>query len=189
MALGNALFTWAAISFMHHTPDFQLVTPSAYYSALASPIVLQAIVAVVTYLWAMGAREAIERAERVAALERALAERDRMAAEQKVQLEDGIQQILQTHIQVANGNFEARAPLARENVLWQVAIALNNLLARLQRTEQTENEFQRVKMEIVRAMHFVQNAKARRSQLQLPRSGTILDPLAQELSGTYIDQG
>jgi len=189
VALCNAFFTWAAISLLPHTADFKLVTPSAYYNALASPLVLQVIVAVVTYLWAQGAKQAIERAERVAALERALAERDRVAAEQKEQLEQGIQLILQTQIQAANGNFGVRAPLARENVLWQVAYALNNLLARLKRTAQTENEFQRVKMEIARLIHFIQNAKARRTQLQTPRSGTILDPLAQELNGTYIDQG
>jgi hypothetical protein len=188
LALCNGVFTWAAISFLRHSADFKLLTPSAYYSALASPLVLQVIVALVTYLWAQGAKQAIERAERVAALERALAERDRAAAEQKHQLEQGIEQILLTHIQVANGNLDVRAPLARENVLWQVAYALNNLLARLQRTTQSENELVRAKMEVMRLMEAVRTAKARRYLLQVPKSGTILDPLAQELTGTYIDQ-
>ncbi|MBO0779359.1 MAG: hypothetical protein J2P37_11075, partial [Ktedonobacteraceae bacterium] len=168
------------------TPDFQLLTPSAYYSALASPLALQAVVAIVTYLWAQGARQAIERAERVAALERMLAERDRAASEQKQQLEQGIALILQTHIQAANGNFDVRAPLARENVLWQVAHSLNTLLARLQRASQSEQELQRAEVEVARLAEAVHHAKARRSPLQMAKNGTLLDPLTQELTGTSI---
>lgn len=188
VALCNALFTWAAISFLHHTADLIISTPATYYGALAGPLVLQIIVALVTYLWARGAQQAIDRAERVAALERALAERDRDAAEQKEQLEQGIQQILQTHIQAANGNFNVRAPLARENVLWQVAYGLNNLLARLQRATQSEHELQRTGAEVTRLIDIVRNARARRHPIQAPKSGTVLDPLAQELTGSYISQ-
>ena len=187
MMFCNLLFTWAAITFMRHTPDLNLATSSLYYSALASPFALQIIAAIVTYLWAQSARDAIARAEQVAALEHTLAERDRVAAEQKVQLEQGIQQILQTQIQAANGNFAARAPLARENVLWQVAYALNNLLARLQSATQSENDLQRANMEVGRLAQLVRTVKGRRARLDLKRSGTILDPLAQELHGTYID--
>ena len=187
-ALCNGTFTWAALSLLKHTPDLNIATPSSYYSALAGPLIIQLIVAIVTYLWVEGAREAIERAEQVAALERALAERDRAEAEQKQQLEVGIQQILQTHIQAANGNFEARAPLARENVLWQVAYGLNNLLARLQRATQSEHELQRTGTEAARLTEAVRNAKVRRQPVQVQKSGTLLDPLTQELSGNYIGQ-
>jgi hypothetical protein len=187
--LCNCLFTWAAISFLPHTADLLIATPSSYYSALANPIVLQIIVALVTYLWVQGARQAIERAEQAVALERAIAERDRTAAEQKKQLELGIQQILQTQVQAANGNFEVRAPLAKDNVLWQVAHSLNNLLVRLQRANQTENEFQQTRIEAGRLTDAVRYAKAsRRPMQQLQRNGTVLDPLAQELSGASINQ-
>lgn len=188
VALCNGLFTWLAISFLPHTTDLKIATPSTYYSALAGPLVLQLIVALVTYLWVEGAREAIARAEQVAALERALAERDRAEAEQKQQLEQGIQQILQTHIQVANGNFEARAPLARENILWQVAYGLNNLLARLQRATQSEHELQRTGIEAARLTEAVRHAKVKRYPIQTQKNGTLLDPLAQELTGNYIGQ-
>jgi hypothetical protein len=186
LALCNAIFTWAAVTFLR-APDFIITTPTAYYSALASPLVLQTVAAIVTYLWAQGAKQAIERAERVAILERTLAERDRAVAEQKQQLEQGIQQILQTHVQVANGNYEARAPLARDNVLWQVAYNLNNLLARLQRASHAEIDLQRAKQDTMRLTEAVRNAKTKRLPLQAARSGTILDPLTQELSNTYLD--
>ena len=188
VALCNAAFTGAAIYYLPHTSDLVLTTPYTYYSVLASPLVLQIIVAIVTYLWVQGARQAIERAERVAALERVLAERDRDAAEQKQQLELGIQQILQTHIQAANGNFNARAPLAKENVLWQVAYGLNNLLARMQRSSQCERDLQRAEGEATRLVDAVRQARATRRPIQVPKNGTVLDPLAQELTGNYIHQ-
>src|SRR5207245_259510 len=60
--------------------------------------------------------------------------------QQKYELESGIQLILQTHIQVANGDFTTRAPLTQDHLLWQVAYSLNNLLGRLQRLSQAEAE-------------------------------------------------
>lgn len=185
--LCNNIFTWTTITFMHHTSDLALSPLSAYYGALATPLVLQIIVAIVTYLWVQGARQAIERAEHVAELERAIAERDREVAEQKVQLEKGIQQILQTQIQAANGNFEVRAPLARDNVLWQVAHSLNTLLSRLQRASQAENELQRVSKEIGRLIDAIRMARASRRPVQVARSATALDPLIQELNGNSLN--
>ncbi|MBA2288503.1 MAG: hypothetical protein H0W02_23750 [Ktedonobacteraceae bacterium] len=188
VALCNAIFTWIAVTFLHHRSDFIMPTVASYYSILMEPIVLQFIVAIVTYLWVQGATQAIARAEQVAALERVMAEKDRAIAEQKQQLDQGIQQILQTHVQVANGDLNARAPLARENVLWQVAHNLNNLLARLQRSSQIEQELQRTSAETTRLATAVRNAKAQRRPIQVARSGTVLDPLAQELTGNYIGQ-
>lgn len=77
-----------------------------------------------------------ERAEEVAALEHTL-------AEQKRQLDVGIQQILQTHVRAANGDYSARAPLSQDNVLWQIANALNTLLTRLQRAGQAGQNMRR----------------------------------------------
>lgn len=188
VTLCNWLFTILAIVLLPHAATFKLSTPSAYYSVLAGPLVLQMIVAVVTYLWVQGAREAIARAERVAALERALAERDRAEAEQKHQLEEGIQHILQTLVVAANGHVDARAPLAKENVLWQVAYGLNTLLARLQRAIQSENDLQRTKQEALRLQEAIRSAKKLQYPLQTSRSGTVLDPVAQELNGNYIYQ-
>lgn len=185
--LCNNIFTWTAITFLPHTSDLVLSPLSAYYGALVTPLVLQIIVAIVTYLWVQGASQAIERAEHVAELERAIAERDREVAEQKVQLEKGIQQILQTQIQAANGNFEVRAPLSRENVLWQVAHSLNTLLSRLQRASQAESELQRVGLEVARLSEAVRMARVSRRPIQAARNSTALDPLIQELNGSSLN--
>jgi hypothetical protein len=78
-----------------------------------------------------------ERAEEMATLEHTM-------AEQKRQLDVGIRQILQTHVQVANGDYGARAPLSQDNVLWQIANSLNTLLNRLQRAGQVGQPMRRV---------------------------------------------
>jgi nitrate/nitrite-specific signal transduction histidine kinase len=130
---------------------------------------------------------------------------------QKQELEGGIQQILETHVQVANGDFATRAPLTQDHLLWQVAYSLNNLLARLQRLSQAEAELQRTKVEFKRQMgsnqteaqqikaelqqvyaetqHLVEalrEAKAQDHPIWVPPSRTLLDPVCRELAGNYI---
>src|SRR5205823_1369889 len=106
-------FIFVSFAFLPHTVALNHALTSAAYDATLRPVVLQVIVAVVTFLWVRSATQAIaraDRAEEVAKLQHVLAERDREAAEQKEQLEMGVQQILDTHVRVANGNFGARAP-------------------------------------------------------------------------------
>jgi hypothetical protein len=130
---------------------------------------------------------------------------------QKQELEGGIQLILATHVQVANGDFATRAPLGQDHLLWQVAYSLNNLLARLQRLSQAEADLQRTKLEFRRHMgstqaqaqqikvelqqihvetsHLVEalrDAKVREHPIRVPSSRTFLDTLCQELAGNYL---
>jgi len=130
---------------------------------------------------------------------------------QKQELEGGIQLILETHVQVANGDFATRAPLTQDHLLWQVAYSLNNLLARLQRLSQAEAELQRAKLEFRRHMgstqaqaqqikaelqqiygetqHLVEalrDAKVQEHPIWVPLSRTLLDPLCRELAGNYL---
>jgi hypothetical protein len=132
-------------------------------------------------------------------------------AEQKRELESGIQQILETHVQTANGDFSVRAPLAQDHVLWQIAYSLNNLIARLQRLSQAEFELQETKREATRVVGSLQtqanqikselllihsetaqlvdalrDAKVRERPIWLPHSRTLLDPLCKELVGNYL---
>jgi hypothetical protein len=58
---------------------------------------------------------------RLAALERSMAEQAQIEADQKHQLEASVQQIIQVHTQVANGNFSARVPVDQGNTLWEQA--------------------------------------------------------------------
>ena len=132
-------------------------------------------------------------------------------AEQKRELESGIQEILQTHVQTANGDFNVRAPLAQDHVLWQVAYSLNNLIARLHRLSLVEFDLQQTKREAARVVGSLQtqanqikselllvhsetaqlvdalrDAKMREQPIWLPQSHTLLNSLCKELDGNYL---
>ncbi len=173
----DGIFCWAAITFMPHTSDLAQILASNKYEVMARPIALLTIVAVVTYLWVRSATQAIARADRatvIAALEHNLAEQAQVAARQKNQLEHSIQQIIDTLIRVANGDFNARVPLTSENILWQVAGALNNLLARLSRLHQEVQE-----------LYYTHKAAAYMAKALRERPGT---PIPWQQTGTCIDE-
>src|SRR2546423_5155769 len=128
--------------------------PASFADALAKPVVIQVITAIIAYTWMRSVIRSVERADHatsLAVLERNVAEQAQQEAEQKRQLESEIREIVRVHSQVANGHFEARVPLRHGNVLWPVAGSLNNLIARfqsllretqrLQRTEEASEHF------------------------------------------------
>ncbi len=135
----------------------------------------------------------------------------RAIAQQKQELESGIEQILQTHVQVSNGNFNTRAPLTQDHLLWQIAYSLNNLLARLQSLSHAEAELRRTRLEFghhigsaqaqvlqiktelqqiyTETNHLVEalrEAKTRDRPIRVLTSYTVLEALCQELSGNYL---
>ncbi len=139
----NSALVWSIITYAPHDKavDHILQTdPSQFFSHIYA---LLLITAAVLYLWSYSAERAImraDRAEEIAAFERREKELKEKELEQKRQLDTGIQQILQTQVAVANGDLSARAPLGQDHILWQVAGALNNLIARLQRLNYLEQK-------------------------------------------------
>ncbi|WP_151758030.1 hypothetical protein [Dictyobacter vulcani] len=179
----NIAFILLSILYLPHTAEFNAVFAANRYDLFLRPITLAAIVAVVTYLWVTNANQAIKRADRaevVAELERREVERQQQEITLKQQLDQGIQLILQTHVEVSNGNFAARAPLTKENVLWRIGYSLNTLLARLQSSNQAEVELQRVQAETARLVETLRRARAGQP-VKFNRTGTYLDPLILEL--------
>jgi hypothetical protein len=154
------------------------------FALVARPIALLIIVAVVSYLWVQGTHREIRRADRaeeVAALEHAYAEQSR-------QLEIGVQQILATHVRIANGDFSARAPLSQDNVLWQIAASLNNLLGRLQKAGQAEYRLQRTDDEIDRLVVALRDLQAQRRPIWPAPAGTSADKLLAVLAPARLRQ-
>lgn len=163
-----------------HTGDLiKQVDLQGPVAMIVRPIALNIIIAVVAFLWARGVREQIRRADR--AEEIAKLEHD--IAEQKRQLDVGVQQILQTHIRVANGDYSARAPLDQSNVLWQIASSLNNLVSRLQRSGQAEFQFQRTNQEIQRLRDALLQARSGRQPIWPAPTGTAVDELLEVIVG------
>jgi len=191
VAVGNCLFTLYALSFMPSSGELHEVLKVAFPGVVTPILLSQGIVSIVAFLWVRGARLALlraDRAEEIAELERREIERQQREIEEKQQLDMGIQQILQTHVQVANGNFSARAPLGRENVLWQIAYSLNNLLARLQGYHQMQDQVQRNRAAITYLVQAIQQAKREGVPLQIERTGTPVDALILELSTRSISE-
>ena len=143
VAAGNSLFTLYALKFMPSSGELHEVLNVAFPGIFTPIIISQGIVSIVAFLWVRGAKLAIlraDRAEEIAALEQREIEQQQLQIEQKQQLDADIQLILQTHMEVARGNFGARAPLGKENILWRIAYSLNNLLARLQKYNQMQEQ-------------------------------------------------
>lgn len=127
----NCVFILLDIRLQHHTMMWdQMITSSAIlYSMIVGPIALHVVAALLAYSWARSATQALKRADRAEEIARL----ERREVEQRRRLEEGVQQILTTHVRFANGDLAARAPARQESALWQVSVALNNLFARYQR--------------------------------------------------------
>jgi hypothetical protein len=154
VAVGNCLFTVYVLKFMPSSGELHEVLKVAFPGVVTPILLSQGIVAIVAFLWVRGAIQALlraDRAEEIARLEHDMALQAEAVAEQKQQLDISIQRIVETHVRVANGDFNARVPLTQDNVLWQISGSLNNLLARLQRSRQDASEMQRMQFALQQA--------------------------------------
>lgn len=182
VAFINSMIILASLTIQPHLAAMNLDLHSQFIPLMIRPIALQFIVAGVSYVWVRSTTKAIARADRaemVATLEHAL-------GDQKHELEEGIEQILKTHVAVANGNFNARAPLTQDNALWQIARALNILLVRLQRAVQAERELQRVEHAVSLSVQVIQQSEQLHQPSRLPFTQTTLDPLIAVLQGKTL---
>jgi len=194
IALANLIFIEADITFQAHTASFAAMLATDGIAIRIRPIIIHVVVTGVIWLWVWSASRAIARADRaevIANLEHVVAEQERAEAMQKRQLDDSIQQIVDTHIQVANGNFQARVPLSSGTVLWQIAGPLNTLLARFQRQRQEIQEaysviqdYQKTRDVIARLVDMMRDARTSRRNVHFQPTHTMLDPLLRELESS-----
>ncbi|GER90849.1 hypothetical protein KDW_50110 [Dictyobacter vulcani] len=181
-AFFNSVIILASLLYQPHTAFFIIDMKTQLIPTMVRPIALQFIVAGVSYVWVKSTTKAIARADRaemVATLEHAL-------GDQKRDLEEGIEQILQTHVAIANGNLNARAPLTQDNALWQIARALNTLLVRLQRAVLAEKELQRVEQAVSSSVRAIQIAEQQRLSPRISFTQTAIDPLIAALQGKTL---
>jgi hypothetical protein len=180
VAAANTVFVIADVNYQPATKAMQAILDSPdRYTIIAQPVGLYVITSVVAYLWVrstLGAIRRADRAEEIASLEHTL-------ADQKRQLDIGIQQILQTHVRAANGDYTARAPLGQDNILWQIASSLNNLLSRLQRSGQAEHQLRRTDEEIRRLAAAIDDAQAGRKPIWPAPTGTAADLILERIRG------
>ncbi|HET8841732.1 MAG TPA: hypothetical protein VFN35_09705 [Ktedonobacteraceae bacterium] len=198
----NTTFIVLDFQLQPHTADLNAMVAKAGPEVIARPILLHVIVAVVIYLWVRSAMQAIERADRaevIAILEHDMAQQEHAIAQQKRQLDFSVKEIVAVHMRVANGDIAARVPLNHDNVLWEIAGSLNNLLSRFQRALQNEqkiyelerrlqwakrveHEAERTRVEIEKQINLVQQARRSQRPVRFVPTRTIIDPLLAELN-------
>ena len=172
VAAGNCLFAIYTLGFMPSSGELHEVLKVSFGGVVAPIINSQLAVSIVAFLWIRGTTQALlraDRAEELAKLERDMALQAEAIAEQKQQLDASIQRIVQTHVQVANGDFNARVPLTQDNILWEVSGSLNNLLARLQRLRQEASQVQQMQLALQQARQEVSQVQQMRLALQQAR--------------------
>jgi competence protein ComGC len=202
----NSLFIVTAFMMIPETSELAQIMQTKAYPVIMCLVVLHSIVSGVVWLWvhhACQANERADQAEETAAIQRMVAEQEHTIALQKHLLDSSINQIMCTHVQIANGNLAARVPVHETPALQPLAVALNNLLNRLQRLRQIEQEFlsllphlqkgklaeyelQRVKYDLDLLLHALHESRQSNRCMHMPRTGSLLDPLFQEMNGRYL---
>lgn len=149
-----------------------------YFFEIGRPIVLNLGMAVSLYIVVrtlLDEGRRADNAEEVAALEHNI-------VVQRQQLEVGVQQILETHVRIANGDYSARAPMVQDSLLWQIASSLNNLMSRLQKSGQAEHQLHRTEDELRRLAAAIDDAAAGRRPIWPAKSGTAADLIIERVT-------
>lgn len=174
----NSALAIALVRLLPQTPALRaLLASNDGQQALLGPVVMQGILALVAYFWARSTVDALRRADR--AEEVALLERREL--ERQAELEEGVRQLLAVHVQLANGDSNARAPMLRNPMLWQVGNSLNMLIARLGRYAQAEYVLRREREEAHRVAEAIQLARSGHAVVWPAPSGLPLDPVTEAL--------
>ena len=177
----NVAFSCYELTYAPRTPLFQQVMKTSYYAVLSRPIQIHTIVTVVAFLWVIGANRAIKRADRaeeIARLEHHISQQNKEAKERKLQLENGVQQVVETLKRWSNGDVAARIVLSQENVLREAAGAINHLLGWIQRLHQESIMLQRLMEAMTRFYEARTNAKGGKIDWQI--TNTPVDALVRQ---------
>lgn len=179
VAAANALFIAYDIRFEPHNMmwDQMVTSGSELLSLVIGPVALHIIVALIACLWVRSADAALRRADRA----NDLARMERASAAERARLAAGIQQILQTHVRFANGDLNTRTPTSQDSVLWQVGVALNNLLARYQRLAQEDGFSRAAGEQVMQARTALRMWQSGLKPVWPQPAGGPLDPLLGDL--------
>ncbi|HZO73592.1 MAG TPA: hypothetical protein VFB60_15435 [Ktedonobacteraceae bacterium] len=172
--------------FLPHTDAYeQMLKRGLFTITLMLPITIQVIVAVIIYAimrnWILTIRRA-DRAEEIIALQKEIADYQRGHSVEREQLEEGFYKIADTYTRIANGDFQARVSLSEGNVLWSIALPLNNLLNRLQYLKNDVDTLVYTRNAARQVAESLRYAIASGRPMLLQPTGTPLDPVLVEIN-------
>jgi hypothetical protein len=187
----NAAFMLLWMFFGPHDQQVAEALQQNAYGLLFPPMALEIYIAGMAFLWVSSAVKAIanlDRTEEIVALERKEIAQQEQQLLLKKQLEEGVDMLLETHVRAANGDFKARAPLSKDNILWKVAYSLNNLLSRLERYNHSEAEVAKTHAAIHKLAEQIHLSKQTGQPVQLQRTGTPVDEIMVALYSTNVSR-
>ena len=128
----------------------------------------------------------IDQAEQIAALEYSLAESRRRIEERSLQLQEGVNAIVET-IQKISTNVGARVELPPQNELWPVGKQINLFLDRYQKARNSEAIMETTREAIFEFANEIYQAGQQQRNFRLPpRRNTLLDAIIMAFSGERI---
>ncbi len=126
-----------------HTPAFTAMLASSASSITFRIVEIHFFVTLVVWIvatWTLISVKQANRATELARLEHDLHAEAKEKLKQKEQVERGMYEIMRVHTLVANGYQGTRVHVTGDNVLWQIAVPLNNLLGRYQQATRAAEE-------------------------------------------------
>jgi hypothetical protein len=162
-----------------HAPDLLLLIQYWHGPAVAfaRPIIIQLGAGLLCFIEVRSTDQAIARADKAEELSML---REQVAKEKRA-LEIGIQEIVKTLTNAANGHYAANSILSKDNVLWRISSTLNTLFHRLQSARKQELTVHQAEQDISRLLEAIRASKRGQYPGWPHPSGSILDPLIREL--------
>jgi hypothetical protein len=161
-----------------HAHDLQLLIQDWHGPtiAFARPLIIQLGAGLLCFIEVRSTDQAIARADQAEELGRL---REQIAQEKRT-LELGIQEIVRTLTNAANGHYPANPVLPKDNVLWRISSTLNTLFHRLQSARKQEITVHQAMQDTEKLVEAVRAAKRGQYPGWPHPSGGILDPLIRE---------
>jgi hypothetical protein len=193
----NMLISFMVLFWAPHTPALTaFLAHGGTFSTLFRLGQIHVLVSSSLWILVKTRQEQTERAntaEELVRLQHDLSELASQQAEQQAALEQSIRLIIAVHTRVANGDLDARVPLTRNLVLWNVAGQLNNLITRYQKARQEVLQAEQIIRAHQQMMLYyptfhqaVQQALREQRPFQVPKSETALDLFLRELNGVSL---
>ena len=162
---------------------FQMV--NIFTLVIATPAITNLVVAIIVYIIMRNLLVTIRRAdqaEEIIALQTAIAEHERERMHEQRQLEEGLEKIAEAHARIANGDYQARVSLNDGNVLWSIAVPLNNLVNRLQYWKHDSDTLATTRQAAAYIATQLRVGFHSGQRRPLPLTGTPLDPVIVEVN-------
>ena len=168
-----------------HTNDLTLLTQQwGTTIAFARPLILEIGIGLLCFFQATSTIRRISRADQA----EDIAKLEHQIVEEKKQLEADIQKLSEVLSYAANGRTITHANVETGKTLWPLASQVNNLLARLKTSRQSDAILRQTEADVARLTEVVHATRSGQHVVWPIPNGGIIDPLLTELRGAALPQ-